>query len=272
MCAVLDVLVVFPHFLEIIIVNDGSTDDTQKVAESYATKYKNLKVLKNSVNLGKTKTVIKGVEASRGDLIVLIDGDLIGLDEISIYKMIYFVIKGEFDMTILDRGGDRMAVTGFFQSWTARLNGGERAFWKSEFKKIKFPIRSRYGIEQILNLHYVKKGLKARTIYCPKLMCTYQIKKKGVIRGMLTYTKMFIECYRTSKVKGYYLQVRDVVEDRIEPLYKIYNRTKHKKTIMSAIAISGLILSIYTFLNLYSERAVKIGKKEIKNPFKKYDL
>ena len=124
MGSVLDVLCNFTLFSELIIINDGSTDDTQNTAEKYAARYKQIRIYENTENLGKTKTIIKGIAESKGDLIVMIDADLIGLDEVSIYKMIYFVLNGEFDMTILDRGGDRMAVLGLFQSWTARLNGG----------------------------------------------------------------------------------------------------------------------------------------------------
>lgn len=61
---------------ELIIVNDGSTDSTFEIAKALATKYANIQVLDNPVNLGKTQTVCKGIAVSTGDYVVIQDADL----------------------------------------------------------------------------------------------------------------------------------------------------------------------------------------------------
>lgn len=59
---------------EILIVDDGSTDKTAQLADEFAEKYKNVRVIKNP-HEGKAETVKKGVEEAKGELILFTDFD-----------------------------------------------------------------------------------------------------------------------------------------------------------------------------------------------------
>lgn len=59
---------------EILIVDDGSTDKTAHLADEFAKKYKNVRVIKNP-HEGKAETVKKGVEEAKGELILFTDFD-----------------------------------------------------------------------------------------------------------------------------------------------------------------------------------------------------
>src|SRR5579875_3123867 len=61
--------------LEITIVDDGSTDSTKEILNSYAKKYKNITVIFNEKNLGYVKNFEKGCKFSIGDFIALCDQD-----------------------------------------------------------------------------------------------------------------------------------------------------------------------------------------------------
>lgn len=56
---------------EIIVVNDGSTDNTKKIIS----KIKNIKII-NQKNLGKGRAVQNGIKIASGNLILIQDGDL----------------------------------------------------------------------------------------------------------------------------------------------------------------------------------------------------
>lgn len=58
---------------EIILVDDGSQDETQNVVEKLA--IKNLKIVKHKENFGKGKAVKTGVENALGNMILLMDAD-----------------------------------------------------------------------------------------------------------------------------------------------------------------------------------------------------
>jgi len=61
---------------EIILVSDGSTDNTEKIALSKSELNKRIKVLLNERNMGKGFSVKKGCLAASGNVIVFTDSDL----------------------------------------------------------------------------------------------------------------------------------------------------------------------------------------------------
>jgi glycosyltransferase involved in cell wall biosynthesis len=60
---------------EIIIVNDGSKDNTFSVMKKLADKYPEVKIYNNEKNLGKTQTVKNGLMKTNGDVVVIQDAD-----------------------------------------------------------------------------------------------------------------------------------------------------------------------------------------------------
>ncbi|WP_352287853.1 glycosyltransferase family 2 protein [Psychrobacter sp. GW64-MNA-CIBAN-0177] len=60
--------------IEVILINDGSTDESQKIAETICNKDKRFRLI-NQTNLGVSATRQKGVDISRGDLLIHTDAD-----------------------------------------------------------------------------------------------------------------------------------------------------------------------------------------------------
>jgi len=65
--------------IEVIAVNDGSTDGTKEILDKLANKYNRLKVI-HKQNQGKRKAVATGFYTSKGEYIVMIDSDSV-IDE-----------------------------------------------------------------------------------------------------------------------------------------------------------------------------------------------
>lgn len=84
--------------IEVIIVNDGSSDMSLFIAESFAKKYSNVFVYSHS-NAGLSYTRNVGLSYSTGDYIWFIDSD----DYIKngIFNILSFILKGEYDIIAL---------------------------------------------------------------------------------------------------------------------------------------------------------------------------
>ena len=71
--------------IEIVIVDDGSKDNTVAIVQQYCSKYTNIKLLMNEQNRGVTKTFERGIEHCNGVFVALCDQDDIWeLDKIAI--------------------------------------------------------------------------------------------------------------------------------------------------------------------------------------------
>lgn len=61
---------------QIIIVNDGSTDNTLLLIKEFSKKHRNIQIISNTKNQGKGASLQKGIKEARGDIIIIQDADL----------------------------------------------------------------------------------------------------------------------------------------------------------------------------------------------------
>jgi glycosyltransferase involved in cell wall biosynthesis len=74
---VLDRLLELPFSnLEIIVVDDGSRDETRQVVEEIAALHSQVKMLSQSYNQGKTAAIARAIAMSTGDVLIVQDADL----------------------------------------------------------------------------------------------------------------------------------------------------------------------------------------------------
>ena len=61
--------------MEIILVNDASTDDSLSICKKYAADYEYIKIIDKKVNEGLAITGNTGISAAKGEYIILVDND-----------------------------------------------------------------------------------------------------------------------------------------------------------------------------------------------------
>lgn len=61
--------------IEIIVIDDASTDNSPAIEAEYQKKYPNVKVYRNERNLGQSETRNRGIELAEGDYIAFLDSD-----------------------------------------------------------------------------------------------------------------------------------------------------------------------------------------------------
>ncbi len=100
---------------EIIVVDDGSTDDTLSGIKKFAEKYSEIIIIKNSRNLGITASVTKAVAAAHGELIARVDaGDCFIPEKIEI-QVKYMLCHPECSLVgssalLIDERGEQTGV------------------------------------------------------------------------------------------------------------------------------------------------------------------
>ncbi len=141
---------------EIIIVDDGSTDDTHIIAKEYEKKYPNVKVYKHKANSGKVAAIRTGIKNATGDIIVLTDADFTypASDIIHLVNEVDagadLVLGSRFmnginNMPLLNRIGNKI-----FSLFTSYISGtfitdgqtGFRAFKRERFNKLDVKAKS----------------------------------------------------------------------------------------------------------------------------------
>lgn len=80
----------YPNIIEIIVVNDCSTDNTKEVVGKLLKKYPKLKLINNTKNLGNAaRSQNVGLKAAKGEIIAVVDGDSFPAKD-SLKKMVGF--------------------------------------------------------------------------------------------------------------------------------------------------------------------------------------
>lgn len=149
---VLKILLSIKLIDEVIVIDDGSTDNSYQILEKYKQR---IKLIKNKENLGKGGAFIKGYKLAKGKFILTCDADHQHLRREHLEKIINQYFRGKHHMVLGARESDK--------GWGALMAKitGERMFERKSIEKYLDLINgARYGMEQIINHAHKGKNIK----------------------------------------------------------------------------------------------------------------
>lgn len=206
--AVLEVLLQCKVLHEIIVVDDGSSDNTEEVVKKYAVKY-----IRLSQNSGKGAAMERGVKEAISEIIFFCDADIRGLKSSMIEEMTQPVMKGKVEMFIAMRNR-KSYVLRFILAFIPLL-GGERVLTKSLWNMVPAYYKERFRIEAGLNFYAKHYGKGFRFKVFRGLTQTIKEKKYGWWKGFLARMLMMRD-YLVAQIKLEWLHVpRNVLGRRL---------------------------------------------------------
>lgn len=175
---VLSIVEHHPLIDEVIVVNDGSSDKTVEVVKKFK-----VKLIDNEHNMGKTRSVKRGIEAAKNELIMMLDADLSGLTAESINKLAKPVLDGKVDWTLSLRGNSFGYMKALKMDWVS----GERVIPKELFSDPLIWSRPDvgYGLESLMNKSLLAHNKTFQSVYLEEVHITNKAEKVGFIKGIL---------------------------------------------------------------------------------------
>jgi glycosyltransferase involved in cell wall biosynthesis len=150
---------------EILVVNDGSDDDTASVAEkSGAT------VVTHPVSLGNGAAIKSGARAAKGDIFVMMDGD--GQHKAADIRSLIDKLDAGYDMAIGARdsgshaGIGRLAANGLYNVFASMISGhqildltsGFRAVRADLFKRFLYLLPNGFSYPTTITMAFLRSG------------------------------------------------------------------------------------------------------------------
>ena len=188
--AVLHALTHTPEVQEVVVVDDGSTDDTFAVADAV----EGVRVIRLPQNKGKGGAMREGAERTDADVLIFFDADLVGLTPDKVRALLAPVCTGEADMAMGLFKGGRWA-TDIAQYFSPGITG-QRAIKRDVFLSIPGLDTVGYGIELAITYFVRHQGYTRKDVTLPAVTHPMKEEKLGFLPGALSRSVMYWQMFR----------------------------------------------------------------------------
>lgn len=207
--SVLSAVVGHPLLDEIIVVDDGSTDETR----SAAMRFSNVRVLAQATNVGKSAAICAGVRASTGELLLFLDADLVGLTQSDVSALIFPVLRGEADASISLRSDALLPWRAIGLDYLS----GERVL-RRDFLADHLDIIDHlpgFGLESYINQMLIAQKSRVKIVRWTHVGHTYKTKKRGIWSGIAGEAQMLANIIETSSIANSAHQILEMRRHRV---------------------------------------------------------
>jgi glycosyltransferase involved in cell wall biosynthesis len=181
---VLSVLKATPAVDEVLVISDGSTDDTVEIARSLG-----LRTIHLRQNQGKGRAMEIGVAHTDAEVLLFVDADILNLTVDLIQRLIEPVLSDRSDMNvgIRHRGRPLNAI----QDRTGPLLSGIRCLRREIFEAVPDSHLEGFAVETGLNWACRELGCSTTTTVMYNLKHLVKEKKRGLVQGLYARCRMF---------------------------------------------------------------------------------
>jgi glycosyltransferase involved in cell wall biosynthesis len=179
-----------PLLSEVIVVNDGSTDGTAALAQSFP----DVTLISYPTNRGKTYALSQGMAVAKGDHFMLIDADLSGLTAADIFALAAPVTAGRAEVSISLRANS----LALYRALGLDFVSGERLIPADLVRPhlARMEHLPRWGGEVFINNLITAARLRVEVVDWPGVFNIRKAQKVGAWRGLLAELTMTADVFR----------------------------------------------------------------------------
>jgi glycosyltransferase involved in cell wall biosynthesis len=196
---------------EIIVVDDGSVDDTIEIVQQYAKTDQRLQVIRHERNKGKGQAILTGWGATSAIYLLLLDADLHELSSSHINALMIPVLEQRADMTLgLFWGGH------FFtdlSSWGMPFLTGQRGLRAEILSHISQEAASGYGFEVALTIAANQQGFHKHIVPLKGVWHPPSEFHRGGLNGLIWRFRMYGQI-----IRGWVIASRDR-RQKVKPFF-----------------------------------------------------
>lgn len=168
---IIDALVVLANDFEIILVDDGSIDNSWQHVEEVCAKHQNIKGIKLKQNYGQHQAILAGLEHAKGNWMVVMDCDL--QDNPAEIPKLFKETQNDYKIILAKRNNRKDA---FLKKWTSYF------FWKIVSFLSNLPIHPLVGNFGLYHKDVIRQyiSFKEEEPYFSIAMQKFDFKRKFV--------------------------------------------------------------------------------------------
>lgn len=176
---------------QIIVVDDGSTDDTARIARAMSVEVKQL-----PLNGGKAAALNEGVNAASNETLLFLDADLVGLRPEQIDKLAHAYFRQKADMVVGVFKNGRLNTD--LSQIVAPYLSGQRILSKTLWKRLQQNVDYLdFGVEIALKKLSIKEGWCVVKVELDGVTHVMKEEKRGLSQGLKDRFKMYGDIVRS---------------------------------------------------------------------------
>jgi len=181
---VLEVASAHPLLNEVIVVDDGSNDNTAEIVKQFPS----VKLISHPVNMGKSTAMATGVMAAENDFLMLLDADLTGLAAEHINALAFPVLSGKADVSMSLRQNSLL----IFRLIGLDFVSGERVIRKALLSEVLDEVNRlpRFGIEMFMNRQIINRQYSIAVTHWLTVSQSRKTDKLGYWKGICAEWRM----------------------------------------------------------------------------------